>query len=118
MAKQQELGFLQNRTPKLDAHNVFVQSLRPDKGKSLDQDRLVLIPFGKRHPDYQVFMSVKKYDNQADNYFLIPNRMKITSKGVRSHRDSRDIHELLVKHKEGEVAPSCLTGNLSKLSVY
>ena len=57
------MNLLSNWTPKLDAHNVFVQSLRPEKGKNLDQDWLVLLPFGKWHPDYQVFMSVKKYDS-------------------------------------------------------
>lgn len=64
---------MSNRKHTVDSHNYFVQSLRPEgEGQQFDKDRIVLIPFGSRHYSRETFMRVKKYNPQAENYFVRP----------------------------------------------
>lgn len=71
--KMQERFMMSNRKHTVDAHNYFVQSLRPEgEGQQFDKDRIVLIPFGSRHYSRETFMRVKKYNPQAENYFVRP----------------------------------------------
>ena len=81
----QEREFTSNRAAHLDANNYFVQSLRPSESRKKDADRLVLMPIGKRHPDDQLFIRVKKFSGKSNDFFLKPNLEDEYQKGLKDH---------------------------------
>lgn len=85
LLKMQEREFTSNRAAHLDANNYFVQSLRPSESRKKDADRLVLMPIGKRHPDDQLFIRVKKFSGKSNDFFLKPNLEDEYQKGLKDH---------------------------------